>query len=130
MIYQEMPRKGYNGCRYDENKGFYVEGKDYSDCLEQLKVWCQSHREKWVYYHDCGIGPGKPTPIARNVFEVCFYDMEPAALMWSFRLFQRGSEGKREIDSMTAEEKKELMIKQGTFFAMLGSSFRKGRESK
>lgn len=123
MIYQEMPRKGFEGCRLDENKGFFIEGKDFQDCLNQLIEWCANHREKWVYYHDAGIGPAKPVPVARNIFEVAFFDAEPARPVLFSRCIQEGVEGKREIDTMTDEEKTELRKKQLGFFYLLGSRF-------
>ncbi len=126
MIHQNMPRKGSH-LHKDENKGFFMEGKDFDDCLLQLREWCDCHKDKWVYYHDCGVAPSKPIPVARNVFEVVFFDAEPAAIMWSWRLFQIGCERRKEIDSMTAEEKSELRIKQAKAFCIIGSSFRQKR---
>ena len=123
MIYQEMPRRTYSCCRLDEDKGFFIEGKDYQDCLVQLTDWCGAHRDKWVYYHDCGVGPAKPVPVARNVFEVAIYDAEPAGLMMFYSCIQEGCSGKREIDAMSADERAELQKKHLTFFAMLGSGF-------
>lgn len=125
MICQEMRRKGFEGCKLDADKGFYIEGKDFKDCMEQLKEWCKNHREKWVYYHDCGLAPSKPVPVARNIFEVNFYDSEPAYLMLFSTCVQEGCEGKREIDSMSAEEKTELIKKQLSFFYMLGKAVSK-----
>lgn len=122
MIYQEMPRKGYEGCNIAENKGFYVEGKDYADCLNQLKEWAEKHPEKWIYYHDCGIGISKSCPVTRQVFEVSFFDAEPAAMVLFSCLFQRGCEGKREIDSLSESEIAEIRRKQLDFFTILGSA--------
>ena len=123
MIYQEMPRKSYCGFRLDEDKGFFIEGKDYQDCLDQLIEWCAAHRDKWVYFHECGVGPAKPVPVARNVFEVAIYDAEPARPVLFFRCIQKGADGKREIDTMTDEEKAELQEKHMFFFYVLGSGF-------
>ena len=127
MIYQTMPRKGFEDCRLDVNKGFFVEGKDFDDCLLQLREWCDCHKDKWVYFHDCGMAPSYPIPVARNIFEVEFFDAEPVAIMLSWRLFQTGCEGRKEIDSMTAEEKHELKMKQLKALYILGSSFRQKR---
>ena len=128
MICQKMRRKGFEGCKLETDKGFYIEGKDFNDCMEQLKEWCKNHLEKWVYYHDCGVAPSKPVPIARNIFEVHFFDEEPARPLLFSRCMQEGSEGKREIDTMTHEEKYDLMKKQMFFFYMLGSNYGKGGE--
>ena len=126
MIYQEMRRKGFEGCKLDVDKGFYIEGKDYNDCMTQLKEWCKNHLEKWVYYHDCGVAPSKPVPVARNILEVHFFDEEPARPILFSRCIQEGCEGKREIDTMTPEEKSELIKKQMSFFYMLGSNYGNG----
>lgn len=125
MIHQTMPRKGYEDCHIEENKGFFIEGKDYADCIEQLKEWAKRHPEKWIYYHDCGMGASKLVPVARNIFEVEFFDFEPAASMLLWDLFQKGREDKREINTMSKEERNELITKQLKFFYTLGSSFRK-----
>ena len=116
-IHQEMRRKGFEGCKLDADKGFYIEGKDFEDCMEQLKEWCKNHCEKWVYYHNCGVAPSKPIPIATNVFEVHFYDVEPARPLLFSYCIQKGIEGKREIDTMTVEEKSELVKKQMLFLS-------------
>ena len=124
MFYQAMPRRGYTDLRKKADQGFFVEGKDFTDCINQLEEWASNHPEKWVYYHNYGVAPGYPVPVARNVFEVEFFDWEPAALMWSWVLFQEGSEGKREIDSMNEAERLELKIKQLKAFYVIGSTFR------
>lgn len=126
MIYQEMRRKGFEGCKLNVDEGFYIEGKDFDDCFKQLRQWCSDHREKWVYYYDCGIAPSKPIPIARNIFEVHFFDVKPARPLLFNRCIQEGCEGKREIDAMTPEEKSELKKKQMSFFYMLGKNYGKG----
>ena len=128
MICQEMRRKGFEGCKLDADKVFYIEGKDYKDCMEQLSEWCKNHREKWVYYHDCGVAPSKPVPVARNIFEVHFFDEEPARLLLFSHCIQEGIGGKREVDTMTVEEKAELRKKQMFFFYMLGRNYGKGGE--
>lgn len=125
MIHQTMPRKGYEGCKLDESKGFYIEGEDFDDCINQLREWCETHKEKWVYYHDCGMGPSKPIPVAKNIFEVQFYDADPAAPIIPSRCFQEGCEGKREIDTMNDEERNVLRQKQMMFFTMLAYNFEK-----
>lgn len=122
MISHEAPRKSLQGCHKPENSGFWLDGTDYSDCIRQLKEYAAQHREKWIYFHDCGIEPGYPIPVARQLFEVGIFDAEPAAIMWSWRLFQKGAAGRREIDEMSLEERSQLRAKQGLFFAMLGSS--------
>ena len=128
MIYQEMRRKGFEGCRLEEDKGFYIEGTDFKDCMKQLKVWCEINREKWVYYHDCGIAPSKPVPTARNIFEVHFFDKEPSRPLIFSLCVQEGCEHKREIDEMTQEEKNELVKKQMVFFYLLGANYGKNGE--
>ncbi len=130
MIYQEMPRKGYEGCKYDEGKGFYVEGNNFDDCMLQLKEWCDAHREKWVYFHDCGVGPKKSMPVARHIFECSIYDEEPACLCLFSRCIQKGIDGRREIDRMTDAEKSELSSKRLRFFAALGASYSRKGEVK
>ena len=125
MIYQTAPRKDLSWSTKDLDKGFWLEGKDYADCIAQLKEWCEAHLEKWVYYHDAGMGPAYPVPVARQLFEVSIYDAEPAGIMLFQRLFQRGCENKREIDMMSSEERNALYEKQLRFFAMLGHSARR-----
>ena len=119
MIYQEMPRKGFEGCVLSENEGFYIEGKDYSDCIKQLKAWAEAHPEMWVYFHDCGIAPKKSIPVARQILEVYFFDKEPAHPLLFTRCFQKGNGGEREIDTMTEEEISKLREKQMFFFTCL-----------
>lgn len=122
MIYQEAPRKSLKGITINPDKGFWLEGKDYKDCIKQLKEYGAFHPEKWIYFYDCGLGPSYPTPIARNLFEVSIYDAEPAELIFFSRCFQEGRDGKREIDMMSDEARNELRRKQLTAFYMLGSS--------
>lgn len=121
MIHQEAPRKSLRGCPKPEDKGFWLDGTDYNDCIRQLKKYGAQNPEKWVYFHDCGVAPGYPIPVARQLFEVAIFNAEPAAIMWSWRLFQKGAAGRREIDEMSPEERSQLRVKQGLFFAMLGS---------
>lgn len=121
MITQDPPRRSLRGCAIPKEKGFWLDGIDYHDCLKQLKEWGAKHPEKWIYFHDCGVGPCYPTPVARHLLEVAIFDAEPAAIMWSWVSFQKGSEGRREIDEMTDRERHELRAKQGAFFAVLGS---------
>ena len=121
MFYQTMPRKGYEDCVFDESKGFFVEGRNCDDCLAQLKDWCEEHKEKWVYFYDCGLAPAKSIPVARNIFEVYFYDAEPAARPWRTVCVQKGCDGKQEIDAMTEEEKSEFRSKRMSFFAAMAS---------
>lgn len=127
VIYQEMPRRGWNGVKLDKTKGFFLEGKDYNDCIKQLMEWCENHKEKWVYFHDCGVAPSKPIPVARNVLEVVFFDAEPAAIMLFWQLFQKGCNRNREIDTMTAEQRTEMRKKHLKFFYMLGSTWDRKR---
>lgn len=124
MIYQEAPRKSLRGCPKPKDKGFWLDGTDRADCIRQLQEYGKEHPERWIYFHDCGMGPGYPVPVARNLFEVSIFDAEPAGIILFSRLFQKGSAGKREIDAMTPEERNNLRKKQMTFFALLGSSFR------
>ena len=88
MIYQEAPRKSLKGATIKPDKGFWLEGKDYADCIKQLKEYGAAHPEKWIYFYDCGLGPAYPVPVARNLFEVSIYDAEPAAFMMFSRCFQ------------------------------------------
>ena len=122
MIYQAAPRKSLKGLVKNQDEGFWLEGKDYEDCIKQLKEYGASHPEKWIYFYDCGLGPAYPVPVARNLFEVSVYDAEPAALMLFSRCFQEGCERKREIDMMSDEARSELRRKQLTALYILGSS--------
>lgn len=122
MIYQAAPRKSLKGLAKNSDEGFWLEGKDYEDCIKQLKEYGASHPEKWIYFYDCGLGPAYPVPVARNLFEVSIYDAEPAAPMLFSRCFQEGCERKREIDMMSDEARSELRRKQLTALYILGSS--------
>ena len=122
MIYQAAPRKSLKGLVKNPDEGFWLEGKDYEDCIKQLKEYGTSHPEKWIYFYDCGLGPAYPVPVARNLFEISIYDAEPAALMLFSRCFQEGCERKREIDMMSDEARSELRRKQLTALYILGSS--------
>lgn len=122
MIYQKAPRKSLKGITIDTDKGFWLEGKDYADCIKQLKEYGTAHPEKWIYFYDCGLGPAYPVPVARNLFEVSIYDAEPAALMLFSKCFQEGCERKHEIDMMSDDERAELRAKQLKGLYLLGSS--------
>ena len=124
MIYQEAPRKSLKGLTINPDKGFWLEGKDYEDCIKQLKEYGASHPEKWIYFYDCGLGPAYPVPIARNLFEVSIYDAEPAVLMRYSKCIQKEKEKKHEIDMMSDESRGELRRKQLTALYMLGSSLK------
>lgn len=121
MIHQQMPRRGYRDCVYPENKGFFIDGADLKDCINQLKEWCAKHPEKWVYYHDCGTAPGYPVPVARRILEVTFSDKEPTGILLFSVLFQKGSAGEREIDDMTEDERLDVLRKHLNFFYTLGT---------
>ena len=54
--------------------------------------------------------------------------MEPARPPIPTICFQRGVDGKREIDTMSEDEVVELRKKQMFFFYMLGNDFMKGGE--
>ena len=123
MIYQEAPRKSLHGCEISKDKGFWLEGKDYKDCIRQLKEWGSAHPEKWIYFYDCGLGPAKPVPVARYLFEVAIYDYKPASFMMFYHLFQEGCEQKHEIDIMSDDEKSELYKKQLRGLYLIGSCF-------
>lgn len=123
MIYQEAPRKSLKGLSKDPNEGFWIEGKNYADCIKQLKEYGAAHPKKWIYFYDCGLAPAYPIPVARNLFEVSIYDVEPAALMMFSRCFQEGCDQKHEIDMMSDEERNELRRKQLRSLYILGSSF-------
>ena len=125
MIYQTAPRRNLRWSTKDPDEGFWLEGKDFADCIVQLDEWCKAHPEKWVYYHNAGMRPAYPVPVARQLFEVSIYDAEPAGIMLFSRLFQRGCENKKEIDMMSSEERTALYEKQLNFFAMLGHSARR-----
>lgn len=127
-IHQAMRRKGFENCKLDAEEGFYIEGKNLEDCINQLREWCNARPEKWVYYHNCGMAPSKPISIARNILEVLFYDMQPARPPIPTVCFQQGVGDKREIDTMSEDEVAELRKKQMFFFYMLGNGFRKGGE--
>lgn len=127
MIYQEAPRRSLSGCELSKDKGFWLEGNDYKDCIRQLKEWGAAHPEKWIYFYDCGLGPAKPVPVAKHLLEVAIYDYEPAGFMMFYHLFQEGCEQKREIDMMTDDEKSELHRKQLASLYLLGQSFRNAR---
>ena len=124
MIYQEAPRKSLKGLTINPDKGFWLEGKDYEDCIKQLKEYGASHPEKWIYFYDCGLGPAYPVPVAKHLFEVAIYDYEPACFMMCYHLFQEGCERKHEIDMMSDEARSELRRKQLTALYMLGSSLK------
>lgn len=123
MIYQEAPRKSLKGININPDKGFWLEGKDYADCIKQLKEYGSAHPEKWIYFYDCGLGPAYPVPVARNLFEVSIYDAEPAALMLFFKCFQEGYDKKREIDMMSEEQRTDFIKKRLCGLYLLGSSF-------
>ena len=91
MIYHQYPRKSSLDMTLNEDEGFYLEGKDCHDCIEQLKDWCKNHPNKWVYYYDMGVKPANYSAIARNLFEVCFFDSEPIPMMFLWTPFQEGS---------------------------------------
>lgn len=121
MIYQDAPRKSLLCSHIDPSKGFWLEGKNFDDCIKQLREYGKQHPEKWIYYYNCGLGPAYPVPVARNLFEVVIYDAEPIGILF-YRLFQEGSECKRQIDMMTKEERNAVRKKQMGFWYMLGTS--------
>lgn len=123
MIYQTMPRKTFIVCTKPEDKGFFIEGRDFDDCIKQLSKWGSEHPEKWIYYTDCGIGPANPVPVARHIIEVSFFNAEPACPVLFSRTFQEGCENRHEINEMTEEERMALRKKQMTFFGVLGSTY-------
>lgn len=116
---------GFDLSEIDPEKGFYVVGRDADDCMRQLAEWGSAHPEKWIYYHDAGMTPGKPVPAPENVFEVATYDAAPAGLtMFMWELFQEGCEGKRE--ELTVETSK----KQLEFLYLFGKFYEENRRSK
>lgn len=127
MIYQEAPRRSLRYCSIDKDKGFWIEGKDYDDCIKQLREYGKNHPEKWIYFYNCGAGPAYPIPVARYLFEVAIYDREPASLMFMYNCFQKGRGNRREIEMLSDKEKNELRKKQLEFFYTLGSMVR-GKE--
>lgn len=126
MIYQTLPRKGYENCTLSENEGFFIEGINEDDSVQQLREYADKHPEKWIYIHSCGYGISKNIPVSRHVIEVHIFDKEPANLMISFTLIQKGCNNEHEIDEMSEDEKTNLYMKQLAAFAMLGSSYRGG----
>jgi len=106
------------GFKIPENKGFWLTGKDYNDCIKQLKEYGQKHPEKWIFFSDCGIRPGKPIPVAEQLFEVKIADECPTG-MFMWRCFQEGQNKKHE--ELTPEQQKNQLM----FFAMIGSNFLK-----
>ena len=123
MIYQTLPRKGYENCTLKENEGFFIEGINEEDTASQLQEYVDTHPEKWIYIHNCGYGISKNIPVSRHVAEVHIFDKKPANCMIGFTLIHEGCDGKCEIDEMSEEEKTNLYMKQLTAFAMLGSSY-------
>ena len=99
-----------------EDDGFWLTGKDYNDCIRQLKEYGNNHPEKWIFFSDCGMRPGKPIPVAEQLFEIKIANECPTG-MFMWRLFQEGKDGK--YAEVTAEQR----MKQLSFFAMLGSQF-------
>ena len=53
-----------------DDEGFWLTGRDYNDCIHQLKEYGKAHPEKWIFFSDCGMRPGKPVPVPEQLFEV------------------------------------------------------------
>ena len=102
MIYQTMPRKGYGCCTYSDDKGFFIEGRNYKNCMEQLRDYCNEHPEKWVYYFDTGFGVSSYSSIGRYILEVMIYDKKPAGLVIS-KLYQAGCENMQDYSDIIAD---------------------------
>ena len=93
MISQNAPCRALRNWSYDEGEGFYVDGKDIDDCLEQLREWSMDHPTKWIFYYPVGMKPGYPVPVARYIIEVIFlsyHEINPYGLMPFWRLFRKG----------------------------------------
>ena len=114
MILQECKR--IPGFVKEKDKGFWLTGKDYNDCIKQLEEYGKKHPEKWIFYSDCGMRPGKPIPVAEQLFEVEIADECPPG-MFLWKCFQEGCEGK--YKELTAEQKKKQLV----LFATLGNIF-------
>lgn len=92
MISQVAPDKHLRFFPHDEDKGFYVEGKDLEDCFRQLREWSMSHPDNlWIYYFPVGMRPSYPVPVARYLMEVIFFDKCPGMLMPFWTLFRKGA---------------------------------------
>lgn len=98
-----------------DDEGFWLTGRDCNDCIHQLKEYGKAHPEKWIFFSDCGMRPGKPVPVPEQLFEVEIADeCPPGMFMWE--CFQEGCEGK--YKKITQEQ----MTKQMATFAAIGSS--------
>lgn len=111
----KLQKHWFINCEIAEEKGFWLTGKDYSDCISQLRDYAKENPKKWIFFSDCGTRPGKPIPVPENLFEVRIADKCPTG-MFFYKLFQEGSEGLKE--EMTPE----IQMKQMSFFATLGSA--------
>ena len=118
MLNKVCPRKDL--YHYGEKRdGFFIDGANFDDCYKQLIQYGKEHPEKWIYYYDCGVNVGYPIPVATYILEVTVLDREPAGIMIS-RLFQKGCDGRREIDEMTDNERFEFEKKIMNIFSILG----------
>ena len=59
-IYNRLPRRGYSWTQNLRDDTFYIDGMSRKDTMKELKEYADNHPEKWIYYHDCGYGPGDP----------------------------------------------------------------------
>lgn len=119
-IHNKLPRKGYSWTENMRDDTFYIDGMSRKETMKELKEYADSHPEKWIYYHDCGYGPGYPVPTCKHVLEVRSFDKRPAVGMLFYSLYQEGCDGLEEIDDMSQEEVNELRMKQLRFFCELG----------
>ena len=119
-IYNKLPRKGYSWTENMRDDTVYIDGMSRKDTMKELKEYADSHPEKWIYYHDCGYGPGDPIPTCKHVLEVRSFDKRPAVGMLFYSLYQEGCDGLSEEDDMTQEQINELKMKQLRFFYELG----------
>lgn len=122
MISQSANTKKLEGLCLPKEKGFFVEGKNFDDCIAQLTEWGNAHPEKWIYYYNIGVAPAKSCPVARNYLEVHICDAKPAGIMM-MKLFQEGCDGLTEWDTMTEKEKIEMRKKHLNFYANLGAAY-------
>lgn len=119
-IHKRLPRKGYSWTENLRDDTFFIDGMSRSDTMKELKEYADSHPEKWIYYHDCGYGPGYPIPTCKHVLEVRVFNKGPEGMFPFYSLYQEGCDGLKEIDDMSQEEVNELRMKQLRFFYELG----------
>ena len=101
------------------SKGFIIKCKNKEECFKELKEFAEEHPDYWIYYCDnIGFKMDKPVPVTRYMIEVNFFsnDVPHPSTMMFHSLYQKGT-------TPAKERTEEMMIKQMTFFAMLGGSY-------